>query len=510
MSASSIISESSVNLLTLDIGTSEIKVCVFNLVGETLATNRSEITLCANGPFVELAPEAIWQAIKSGIQRIPKDLRKQIRAAAIASHGESFVALDKHQKPISNVILNIDSRAHEEMADFAASFGREGLYQKTGLPPHPMYTLPKIAWLRHHQPEIFDRAARFLCVEDYVLSRFQIEPAISCSLASRTLGFDIYLGCWDEDLLQFAGISPRQMSRVENSGEPLGPASSSVASELGLPPDVVWCTAGHDQACAAAGSGVLETGTIADGTGTFECVCVPLGRPLLSPISLAANLPCECHSVPGKFLTLAYVPGGVALRWLREQRADAPDYDVLLGGLPIEPTGILAFPYFLGTGTPWMDSTAKAGMYGLSNDTSYRAVVQAVLEGICYEMKLNLELLRDLGISIDKICATGGGARSEAWLQLKSDIFGCPVVHVPGEASSRGAAMSAAIALGEYDSWDEAMAGMVERGRIFEPRSVEQVRYKELFEKYKELADRLYGYKLPPVQDQVHPKELTS
>lgn len=494
--------------LALDIGTSELKVSVFNAVGDSLAAHRSEVQgISAAGSGVEMDPEAIWRAVCQGILGLASDLRLDIGAAAISSHGESFVALDKQGTPTGNVILNIDSRASEEMTEYASSFGRQRLYQKTGLPPHPMYTLPKIAWLRRHQPDIFARSARFLCIEDYLLSRLQIEPVISSSLASRTLGFDIQRGGWDSELLQFAGISEQQLSRTEKSGKTVGTASAKIAAELGLPASVVWCTAGHDQACASIGAGALGSGTIADGTGTFECASIPLREALLSPTSLEANLPCECHVIPGRFLTLAYVPGGIALKWLRDQFVHAPDYNTMLAGLPIEPTGIFCFPYFLGTGTPWLDSHAKGAMYGLTSATTHQALVQAMLEGISYEMRWNFEVLRGMGIVIEQVFAVGGGAKSDAWLQLKSDIFGCSIVQIPGEASSRGAAICAAMAVGEYRIWDEAISAMVKRGRVFEPRPALQQRYQELFEEYKQLAHRFYGYKSPLGQNPIHSKE---
>jgi xylulokinase len=318
-------------------------------------------------------------------------------------------------------------------------------------------------------------------------------------LASRTLGFDIQKSAWDSDLLQFTGISEQQLSRVESSGKAIGTASARIARELGLSTDVVWCTAGHDQACASIGAGALGAGTIADGTGTFECASIPLKKALVSPTSLEANLPCECHVIPDQFLTLAYVPGGIALKWLRDNFVHVQDnsYDTILAGLPIEPTGIFCFPYFLGTGTPWLDSQAKGAMYGLTSSTTRQSLVQAMLEGISYEMRWNLEVLHGMGIEIKEVFAAGGGAKSEAWLQLKSDIFGCPIVQVPGEASSRGAAICAAMAVGKFRNWDEAVSAMVKGGRIFEPRPSVQPRYQELFEQYKEIAHRLYSFKSP-------------
>jgi xylulokinase len=118
----------------------------------------------------------------------------------------------------------------------------------------------------------------------------------------------------------------------------------------------------------------------------------------------------------------------------------------------------------------------------------------------------NLEILATVGIRTERILAVGGGAKSEEWLQLKADIFNRPVVAVPGEASSRGAAICAAIGSGTYGNWDEAIASMVKPGKVFEPRPVAQRQYRELFEQYKEFAQRLYGFQFPPIGAQSEPR----
>lgn len=501
------------SFLALDIGTSELKVTVFNAAGDALETVRSEVQpVFSDGCRAEMDPEALWRAICRGIQTLPPDRKKQISAAAISSHGESFVALDKQGAPVGQAILNIDCRAGAEMERYAEFFGRQKLYEKTGLPPHPMYTLPKIAWLKRHEPASFSHCHRFLCIEEYIHFRLHLEPVISDSLASRTMGFDIRQGHWDGELLGFAGIAQEQLSPASQSGKVVGTAPAEISSELGIPANVLWCTGGHDQACASVGAGALGAGKIADGTGTFECASVPLSQALLSATSLAANLPCERHVIPGQFLTLAYVPGGIAVKWLRDNYVRVPDYtyDAMLAGLPIDPTGIFCFPYFLGTGTPWLDSQARGAIYGLTSHTSHQALVQSVLEGISYEMRWNLEVLRSMGVVVEQVFAVGGGAKSDAWLQLKSDIFGCPLVQIPGEASSRGAAICAAMAVGAFASWPEAIGAMVRRGRVFEPRPSVQQRYSELFEQYRQIAEKLYGYKTPGNRDQVHSEEHSS
>jgi xylulokinase len=496
--------------LTIDLGSSELKVASYDMDGACLTAASMEIEgVHIDGSRAELDPESLWRAVAKGIRAVSRQSKEPLQGACISSHGESFVPLDRQGRALGNVILNVDSRAEREMTEFAEAFGRDSLYQQTGLPPHPMYTLVKIAWLRKNLPHLFAQVGRFVCLEDYIQHRLGIEPAISSPLASRTLGLDVHLNQWADRLLNFAGISSSLLSPVQPSSTAVGTAAPAVAQELGLPPGVVWCSGGHDQACCVIGAGAQGPGSVADGTGTFECMSIPLPSPLVTQTTLAANLPCERHAVSGMFLTLAYGPGGIALKWLRGLWGNAEGasttaggrsaYERLLEDLPAQPTGLFFFPYLLGTGTPWMDSHARGAILGTTSKTSMRDLVKAAMEGVSYQMRWNLEILQGIGIPIDRIFAVGGGAKSEAWLQLKADIFQRPVIAVPGEASSRGAAICAAVGLGAYRNWQEAIAAMVKPGRVFEPRIAVQAVYCELFEQYKELGSRLFGHQSPAV-----------
>src|SRR5262249_6061833 len=149
-----------------------------------------------------------------------------------------------------------------------------------------------------------------------------------------------------------------QMARVATGGVPVGYALEEVAADLGLPKSVLWVTGGHDQACCSLGSGGLRGGTAVDVTGTFECISIATEGPLISAASAKANIRCERHTVPTRFLSLTYTPGGVVMKWCREQlsrdllaaalrRDDV--YKMMLAAIPTEPTGLFFLPYFFGS-----------------------------------------------------------------------------------------------------------------------------------------------------------------
>ena len=370
-----------------------------------------------------------------------------------------------------------------------------------------MYTLPKIAWLRTNRPQTFAAADRFLCVEDYILTRLGVGAWISTSLASRTMALDLETCAWIDDYLAFAGITPAQLATPVASGTPVGRAARQACDELGLPHDLEWVAGGHDQGCCSLGAGGVAEGIAVDGTGTFECISIPVRDAALTPAALGYNFPTERHTVASLKLTLSYIAGGVALKWFRDVASrhmlelaalkGVDPYELILADLSEEPTELLMFPHLIGTGTPWLDARARGAVVGIDAGTSYEDFAKAAIEGITLEMGWNLDLQASIGTEIGRIHAVGGGARSDRWLQMKADIFNREVIAVPGEASCAGAAMGAGIGIGAFGSYAEAAAAFVHEGKAFTPRPRQVAAYRHKAAHYREVAGRLYGFVAP-------------
>jgi xylulokinase len=491
-------------LLGIDIGTSALKACLYGLDG-ALQT-RASIEYGRAG--ADLHPEQLWNSLRSAVRKVTSATEfSPVCAIAISSHGESFVPVGERGEPLCPFILNTAACGGDEADEFARRFGKAEIFAATGLPVHSMYTLPKIAWLRHQQPELFGRAARFLCVEDYLMARAGVGPYISTSLASRTMGLDIVARCWSPTLLDIAGINADMLAIPVAPGTPLGTAAPAVCDELNLPRNALWVAGGHDQGCCSLGAGGIRERVAVDGSGTFECLSIPVRRPFLSAAALRCNFPSEIHAAPNLFLTLAYVAGGIALKWFRDTLSrsfveqatnqNADPYSLMLADLPDEPTDLIAFPHLIGTGTPWLNGGARGAIFGLDASTTYAQVAKAILEGITMEMLWNIDLQKQSGIELERIHAVGGGARSSAWLQLKADAFGQEVVAIEGEASCAGAAICAALGARAFADVDQATEAFVRPGRRFEPRSEQHARYREKLAAYQRLAGRVFDFPSP-------------
>lgn len=494
-------------LLGIDVGSTALKATLYAPDGDRLAGAALEYGSARSG----LVPDDLWRALSEVIRRLRAAApAAEIRAAAVSSHGESFVPVDRAGRAIGNFILNTAAIAVEEAAGFAKHFGKAEIFRRTGLPVHSMYTLPKVAWLGANRPEVFAAADRFLCVEDYILCRLGVGSFISTSLASRAMALDLETCAWIDEYLAFAGIDRAQLAVPVASGTPVGRAAPAAADELGLPRDIEWVMGGHDQGCCSLGAGGIAEGIAVDGTGTFECVSIPVREAALRPAALDYNFPTERHTVAPLKLTLSYIAGGVALKWLRDVVSrhivelaalkGVDPYELILADLPEEPTELLMFPHLVGTGTPWLDAGARGALIGIDASTSYADLAKAAIEGITLEMDWNLELQASIGIDIGRIHAVGGGARSDRWLQMKADIFDREVITVPGEASCAGAAMGAGVGIGVFANHAEAAAAFVRDGKSFSPRPRQVAAYRDKAARYREVASRLYGFapQMPP------------
>ncbi len=486
--------------LGLDIGTSGCKAALFDAEGTLLAQAQREYPL--------LTPQPGWAEIDS--QRVCDGCLAVIREAAaarpddpaiglgISSQGEAFTPLAADGRILANGMVSCDARAEPLVAAFSGSFGAQRLYEFTGHTPHPMFTLYKLLWLRENRPDIWRAAAKFYCFEELIQRRLGVEPAISWPLAGRTMLFDVRTHAWRPEILSAVGLEASRLAPPVASGTVVGSIAPSVARQLGLPGNVQVVAGGHDQPCGALGAGIVEPGRAMYATGSVECICPAFERPIFNESLFRANLCTYDYAVPGMYTTVAFsLTGGNLLRWFRDQwaqmeiaeaaRTGGDPYDLILRGMAAEPTDLLALPYFTPSGTPYFDAKTPAAIVGLRLTTTRGQVLRALLEGVCLEMRLNVDVLDRAGLRIGKFRAIGGGAKSRALTQLKADVLNRPITTLAvTEAGCLGAAMLACIA--HTGAEPRALAGAwVKPCQVIEPDPRRAAMYDERFAAYREL-----------------------
>jgi len=489
------------NLLGLDIGTTGCKAILFDSDGTLLAKASREYTVDFPQPqWAEQDLEEVWWLAQEAIhEAVVAAHVTDIAAIGLSVHGEAVTPVDGHGHPLRPTILGMDTRTGPQKDWLRARFGGEVLFQHTGMPIHTINTLPKLLWIKDHEPEIWKRTRKFLLVEDFLIQKMTGQAVTSQCLASRTQLFHLNKGTWDDEILRALELDADRLSQVQPSGTVAGSLSQALTAAFGLthPPSVV--TGGHDQACGALGVGLTTPGLASVSTGTAEVVEVALPSPVLSQPLYEGNISVYNHVVPGLFLAMTLNhSGGMSLRWFRDgfcepqmcqsAQANTDAYDLMLAGASANPTGLLVLPHFSGSGTPTFDTASKAAILGLTYATTRADLAKAILEGLTYELRLNLDLLKAGGVQIDVLRAIGGGAKSPLWLQLKADITGIPVVTPKiTEAAGFGAALLAGVGVGIFPSAAEAADRFLQLTDEYQPEPARHAAYNHQFELYRQV-----------------------
>jgi xylulokinase len=499
------------SLLAIDIGSSRCKAVVFALTGEILTQHACAYTPAFPAPsHAEINPETFWQAVCHCSQAVSKNLSDPVRALCLSSHGETFVPVNGRNQPVAPAILNQDNRATEETVWLERTFERKRLFEITGLVAHPMYPVPKFLWLRKHRPDVVAPSVRFLSVIGYVLSRLGLPAYIDYSLASRYLAFDIRQRRWSEEILAATEISAECLPIPVPAGTIAGKIDAHVASQLGLSPGTIVVMGGHDQPCSALGVGAIGSGRVADSMGTYECLLAASDQPCLTDEALAASLNSYCHVVPDKFVTLAYFPSGIMVKWFHDllyaaaygegslaQNGDPSDsesihYASLEREAPAGPTGLCITPNLIGTCNPDFNPRTRGIISGLGPDTTRSQIYKGILEGLACELSQMTDILTNAVGEFRDVYVTGGGARSALGLQLRAALSGreLHVMKCP-EAVCLGGAILAGVACGEYGSLREAVELVVHDVSTVSPDPALAAAYAQQAKQYRHLRSAL-------------------
>jgi xylulokinase len=523
------------SVIGLDIGTTGCKAIVFGREWEVLGKAAREypvLSPCAD--WAEQDAEQVWRlALETLAQAVEQSRVDPPRAMALSVQGEAVIPVDRGGRPLRNAILGMDTRSTAENAWLAETFDPQVLFRRTGMPMHTINTITKLLWLKGHEPALWTCAAQFLLYEDYFLRRLTGKAIISHCLASRTQMYDLHTSNWAADILDRCGIDPARLAPLQGGRETVvGTLDRTIADQIGVSGEVLLVSGGHDQACAALGSGVIRPGLAMVSTGTAEVVEVAMASPVLDERLRKGGISIYRHVIPGLYLAMTLNhSGGLALRWFRDtlcrdkclessqssvpgfrleaekrqsptenrqpttgNRKDA--YDLILAEAPAGPTRLMVLPHFAGAGTPWVDVHSRGAILGMTFATTQAEIAKAILEGLTYELRANLEVLRDAGIRLDELHAVGGGARSRMWLQMKADI--CQIrLRVPQitEAACLGAAMLAAVGARLSPDIASCVDHAVRFDRTIVPEQGQARRYDQGY--------RLYG-KLYPALKPLH------
>ncbi len=493
-------------LLGVDLGSSSIKAVIFGEDGKIVSQGmKSYHATVMTEQTAELDADVLFCAFADAVKQAAEGTDQKVGAMTISSHGESFAAISPQGKEIGNIIMNSDNRAVRESAFLEREFGREKLYAITGIPVHPMFGLMKI--MNGMAEGTYDGNTRFLNAGDYILYRLGVEPLTDYSLASRMFGLDLKKKEFNEDILKAAGIGRSQLPDVVQAGTIAGILPDCVCAMLGLPQGVKVVVGGHDQACGALGEGIVGQGA-GISAGTYECIVCVGDEIHNSRQALAYSLNNSCHVVPDKYVTLAFYPAGIAVRWLVDEFYGLDRLEAERDGISVyerlqakvleisQPTGISFTPHLIGSCNPHWDVRATGALGGITPQATRYHLYKAVYEGIACEMAQNVAALEKIGLRFEECNLSGGGSKSDFTVQLRASLSG-KILHKlsTSEAVCQGAAVVAGTGTGVYQDFEAAKQSMVRVEKSFFPDEGQRKQYARQMEQYDLLYQGLKEYR---------------
>jgi xylulokinase len=354
------------------------------------------------------------------------------------------------------------------------------------------FTLPKVLWLRAHEPEAYGRVATVLLAKDFIRYRLTGAVATEPSDASGTLMFDPARLRWSDEILRATGVPRALLPDVGGSSEILGRVTPDAARHTALLEGTPVVGGGADNACGAAGVGVITPGEAVASWGTSGTMLAPTAQPLVDPQLRAHTF---CHVVPGVWYVMGVVlSAGGAFAWYRDQLArDVASVagagailDAEAASVPPGAEGVTFLPYLQGERTPHRDASARGAFLGLSLAHTRAHLTRAVLEGIAFALRDSLSILQELGLSPNQLLLTGGGAKSPFIRRLQADVYGVPVSTVNREEGpAYGAALLAAVGVGAFPNLAAATHATLTRGPSEPPDSRAHRDYQAPYERFR-------------------------
>ncbi len=475
----------------IDVGTTGCKLTAYDDKGTPVCDYYKAYEVSRKSGEHEIDAEIIFESVCDVIQNVSK--KCQLSAIGVTTFGETFVMLDENDNVLLPSMLYTDPRGEEECKKLCDALGESRLIEISGVKPHQMYSLPKVMWIKNNCPDIYEKAKRILLMEDYIVYKLSGCATIDYSLAARTLGFDIRQKCWSDEIFDAAGIDKNLFSKPVTAFNIAGDLKESVAKQLGIISNVKIVNGAHDQVAAAVGAGVFEVGQAVDGTGTVECV-----TPVFDKIPENEKLYDEGYSVVPYVFDGTYVcyalsfTGGAVIKWFRDNFAENKSYKELDDSVKEGPSGIMVMPHFAGAANPYMDNGTKAAILGLTLEHTDADLYKALMEGVTYEIMTNIEHLETFGIRLEKLFATGGGASSDVWLQIKADILNRPVTALSAkEVGACGTCMMVGVAMGIYKDLYEAKEFFVKEKKTYVPCADNAIKYKKYYDTYKNIYNAI-------------------
>jgi xylulokinase len=430
--------------------------------------------------WAEQSPENWWEAAQAairGVLRAAGTGAVQVHGVGLSGQMHGLTLLDASDRVIRPALIWCDQRSQPQVDWVNGHAGTGFVLESTANPMVTGFTLPKLLWVREHEPKNFASARKVLLPKDYIRFELTGEYASDVSDASGTGLFDVVHRRWSNALADRIEIDPALLPRVVESSAVTGRVHARAAAATGLAEGTPVVGGAGDQAASAVGNGIVEPGIVSCTLGTSGVVFAHLAEPAYDP---QGRVHTFCHAVEGAWHVMGVTQGaGLSLQWFRNQFAAAASYDDLTAeAAAATAEGLFWLPYLMGERTPHLDAAARGGWIGLTARHTRADLIRALIEGVSFSQKDCLDLVSALGAPVESVRVSGGGARSAFWRQLLADIFNKRVVTLETqEGSAYGAALLAMVGTGAFTSVIQACKTVIREVESIEPRTEQAQAY---------------------------------
>lgn len=443
-------------------------------------------------------PKTLFNTFSTIVRSFSK--KYPIISLVLSGYLFGFVAVDKSGRPLTNIITWLDTRSKKYVKKIVSKIGARTIYEITGCPPLFIYPLSKLLWLKSEKELIYRKAHAFLGVKGFIFSQLFSDFIEERSTASGTQLLDTHKLEWSEEILDVFNIDSSKMPRLVEGDSVIGYLDRERAEKLGLKPNTPVVAGVFDGGAVAIGEGAVEVGRGSSHLSTSAMIRVPSTKPVIDKSD-------EMRFQTYYLLENTWLPGGavnnagVVLKWFREnfglieevlsRSLDVSPYELMdkeAAKSPPGSRGVVFLPYISGERFPSFGNEASGVLYGLKYYHSRSDVIRSLYEGIIFNLKIILDAIRENGLSVEEVRVTGGGARSEVWLQIMADVFETKVYSfAETDNALLGSFIIAQKALGMIDSVRKSAEKFAVPSRVFEPNEKNSEIYRLQYERFRRL-----------------------
>lgn len=490
-------------LLGIDLGSGAVKLSLLSTEGDVVATTYKEYrTYFPEIGWSEQEPEDWYESFKESFADIlnktginPSD----ILALAPDAPTHTAVLMDEDFNVLRRAILWTDQRSLKQCEYLNRNF-KDDIFRFTYHYPDTVWTLPQNLWVRENQPEIWDRTKRILFAKDYFRYRLTGHYITDWIDASGSMFFDVVNRKWSKKLCDIMSFPVQNLPKIVAPSEVVGHVTHQAAKETGLAEGTLVVAGTSDTSLEVLAAGAIRPGQSTIKLATAGRICVVTSRAYPHPLLFNYY-----HVIPG-----LWYPGtgtrscAASYRWYRDtfgdyekiisQVLETSSYALLdeaAERIPVGSEGLFFHPYLLGELTPYNDPYLRASFTGFSMRHTKAHANRAVLEGVAFSLRDCLSVINNLKMDISEARIIGGGARSRLWRQIIADVLGLEVKKAADDDSSLGAALLAAVSIGVFSTFEEAIDRSVKIEEIVRPNITNHQKYERLFAFYKEIRDNL-------------------